>query len=186
LLVVVVVSVVPLGLVVHGEPRFVFFPVWLLIAAGSALVVELVRRLPARLLPVAVVVAAFMWLPLFAETVRQADHNAEARGETLAVVEDASNVIELDGAGSCAVLTTYNPQVTWYSTCFTGLFRPGRDDLGIADLAGERLYALLFVNGKREPVGEERQAYLELGPTEMVPAQNGVIGDATIVDINEG
>jgi 4-amino-4-deoxy-L-arabinose transferase-like glycosyltransferase len=185
-LVVVVMSVVPLGLVSHGEPRFVFFPVWLLIAAGSALVVALARRLPSRFLPVAVAVAALMWLPLFTETVRRADRNAEARGETFAVVEEASDFIEFDEAGSCGVLTTYQPQVTWYSTCWTELFRPGHEDLGVGELQGDRLYALLFVNGKREPVGEERQAYVELGPTQVIPARNEAIGDATVVDISEG
>ncbi|MGH8945786.1 MAG: ArnT family glycosyltransferase [Acidimicrobiia bacterium] len=186
ILVVVGVSVVPLGLVAHGEPRFVFFPVWLLIAVGSALVVGLLRRLPGRFLPAAFAVAAFMWLPLFSETARRADRNAEARGETFTVVEDASNFIEHEGAGSCGVLTTYQPQVTWYSSCSTELFRPGRDDLGVGEVEGERLYALLFVNGKREPTGEERQAYLELGSTEFVLAENDAIGDATIVEINEG
>lgn len=185
LLVVVAVSVVPLGLVAHGEPRFVFFPVWLLIAAGSTAVVDLVRRLPSRLLPAAVAVAAVLWLPLFTETVRRVAANAEARGETFAVVEEASNVIEFDGPGSCGVLTTYQPQVTWYSSCWTGSFRPDQRDLGVGDLEGDRLYALLFVNGKREPVGGERQAYLELGPTEVVPARNEAIGDATIVEIDE-
>lgn len=185
-LIVVAVSVVPLGLVSHGEPRFVFFPVWLLIAAGSALVVDLVSRLPARSLPAVVAVAAFMWLPLFTETVRRVDRNAEARGETFAVVEEASDSIEFDGPGSCGVLTTYQPQVTWYSTCWTELFQPGRADLGVGELQGDRLYALLFVNGKREPVGEERQAYLELGPSELVLARNEAIGDATVVDISEG
>ena len=185
ILTVVAVSVVPLGLVSHGEPRFVFFPVWLLIAAGSALIVELVRRLPAHLLPAGVAVAALLWLPLFTDTVRRVDANAEARGMSFAVVEDASNFIEFDGSGSCGVLTTYQPQVTWYSTCWTELFRPNEEDLGVGALEGERLYALLFVNGKREPVGEDRQEYLELGRAEVVPARNDAIGDATVVEIGE-
>ena len=43
--VVVLVAVVPLGLVSHGEPRFVFFPVWLLVAVGSALAVSLLMSM---------------------------------------------------------------------------------------------------------------------------------------------
>ena len=182
-LIVVAIAVVPLGLVAHGEPRFIFFPVWLLIAAGAAVAVSLFRLVPLRYQPAAFVIATLLWLPLFTETVRRVDRNAENRSETFQVVVDASNKIEEDSGGSCGVLTTYEPQVNWYSTCSTDLFRPQADDLGVGGLIGDLDYALLFENGKREPQGAVRDTYTRLGPTFVVMAQNEGIGNATIVRI---
>ena len=181
-----IVAVIPLGLLIHGEPRFVFFPVWLLIAVGAYAVFSAVTKMDRRLQIVLVVIGAIMWVPLFVETAGRADRNAEARGLDFAVLVDASRIIEADAAGSCGVLTTYLPQVTWYSTCWTGLFSPDTPDLGLDRLQGDRDFALLFENGKRQPTGEEEEAYLELGPVETIAAQTEGIGDATIVFINGG
>ena len=82
------------------------------------------------------------------------------------------------------MLTTYEPQVNWYSTCWTAPFRPGSDDLGVGQLEGESEFAILFENGKRQPTGPDLDAYLALGPIEFVPAQNERIGDAAVVSIN--
>lgn len=182
--IVVAVAVVPLGLVAHGEPRFVFFPVWLLVALGAHAVVRLITNLSPRQRVALVAIAGILWLPLFTETVRRADRNAEARGENFAVVVDASNIIEADASGSCGVLTTYQPQVTWYSTCWTELFSPNAPDLGVGDLQGDRDYAVLFENGKRQPSPQQQEKYIELGPVETVPARTEGIGEATIVFID--
>ena len=182
--VVAFVSVVPLGLVAHGEPRFVFFAVWLLIAVGSAFGVRLLGRLPRRLALVTVAVAVILWLPLFTETVRLADRNAETRGKTFAVVVDASNAVEIESGGDCGVMTTYEPQVNWYSKCWTERFYPNDEDLGVGRLEGRYRYAMIFENGKRQPQGEALDEYLELGPSEIVPAENDRIGDATVVEVS--
>ena len=186
ILIVVVIAVVPLGLVAHGEPRFVFFPVWLLIAVGSAFAVSLFRLVPLRYQPAAVVIVVLLWLPLFTETVRRVDRNAEARGDTFAVVADASNAIQADGPGTCATFPTYQPQVSWYSTCWTELFHPDDEDLGVGRLKGDREYTLLFENGKRQPEGDTLESYLALGPHKVIPAQNDRIGDAIVVSITPG
>lgn len=180
----VLVAVVPLGLVAHGEPRFVLFPVWLLIAVGSAFIVGRLELMPDPYRILAVALAVVLWLPLFNETVRRLDRNAEARGERFQVVVDASNQIERDGVGTCAVLTTYEPQVNWYSTCWTGLYYPDDEDLGAGRLQGDRKYALLFENGKRQPTGPTLERILGLGPQQSVPAAEDAIGDATIVEIS--
>lgn len=182
--IVVVVAVVPLGLISHGEPRFVFFSMWLLIAVGSSAVVSLTLRLNSPYGAVALVAAATLWLPLFTETVRRVDANAEARGDTFAVVADASNTIEADGSGTCAILTTYQPQVTWYSTCSTELLRLRNGSLGVEHLDAEREYVLLFENGKRQPGDDVIAGNLDLTDATVVPAQNDGIGDATIVDVS--
>lgn len=183
-LITVVVAVVPLGLVSHGEPRFVFFPVWLLIAVGASFVVRLVLRLGHPYRAVALVVTSLLWLPLFTETVRRVDRNAEARAESFSIVVDASNRIEDDGSGTCAVLTTYQPQVTWYSTCSTELLRNRDGGLGLEDLDAEREYVLLFENGKRQPPDDILDDHIDRDAGIVVPARNDAIGDATIVDLN--
>jgi hypothetical protein len=187
--IVAVVSVVPLGLVAHGETRFVFFPVWLLICLGSHAVVRLATRLPAPYVSVAVGVVMILWLPLASETLNRADRNAESRGDNFAVIVEASNWIQGDAQGDCGVLTTYEPQVNWYSTCATAfMFRDveaSMDELEAdADLSDPDLYALLFEGGKRQPTGEAAQAYLDLGPHKLIVSSGGGIGDATIVEIS--
>lgn len=184
-LITVVVAVVPLGLIAHGEPRFVFFPVWLLIAVASSSVVRFVLRLGHPYRALALVVAALLWLPLFNETVRRVDRNAEARAETFSIVVDASNRIQDDGPGSCAVLTTYQPQVTWYSTCSTELLRSRDGSVGLEGLDAQREYVLLFENGKRQPSNDVLDDYIDLDQGIAVPARNDGIGDATIIELSE-
>lgn len=186
ILVVVVVAVVPLGLVAHGEPRFVFLPVWLLIAAGAGVLVGIFSRLRQPYLALTVAIAGLVWLPLFAETVRRVDRNAEARGETLTVLVEASNLIEVDGPGDCAVLTTYQPQVTWYSACETELLRLRAGSLGQQLLEADREYVLLFENGKRQPALDVIAEHLDLSEAETIAAANDRLGDATIVDVTSG
>lgn len=185
-LIVLLVAVVPLGLVAHGEPRFVFFPSWLLIAVGTALVVNLITPLRQPYKAMAVALAALLWLPVLTETTRRVDRNAEARGDTFAVIVDASNAIQGAGTGSCSVLTTYQPQVTWYSECATGLLRARSDGVGEDTLEGDRRYVLLFENGKRQPSEEVLREHIELEPARTIPARNDRIGDATIIEINSG
>lgn len=184
-LIIVVVSVVPLGLVAHGEPRFVFFPMWLLIGCGSVALVGLGQRLHQPYQAVAVSLAALLWLPLFVETADRVDRNAERRGETFAVLADASNSIEHDGHGTCAVLTTYRPQVTWYSACSSELLKLDGDSIGVELLDADREYVLLFENGKRQPADEVIIEHLDLSGAQTVPDLNDGIGDATIVEISE-
>lgn len=181
--IVVIVAVVPLGLVAHGEPRFVFFPVWLLIALGAHALVSLVRRLTPRQQIAVVSIAAIGWMPLFVETVNRADRQAEGRAAGFQTVVDASDFIELDASGSCGVLTSYLPQVTWYSKCFTDGFSNQSAEASVDRLEGEAHYVLLFENGKRQPGPDRVQDFLELGPVSGIESSNESIGDATIVEV---
>ncbi len=178
--IVALVIVVPLGLVAHGEPRFVFFPVWLLIALGSVATVRVVGTMSLRWVPALVAAATLLWLPLLTESVRVVDQNAEGRAESLSVLVDASNQIETDASGTCNVLTTYQPQVTWYSVCFTEFMERGWDPTRFADLPGDRDFVLLFENGKRQPSDAEER-YGDVGVNTQVSAATPVPGDATII-----
>lgn len=185
--VVVAVSVVPLGLVAHGEERFVFFPVWLLIATGAAVVVRFAswigRRGERRWAVAALAAAVLAWLAPAVDTARFVDRNAESRSRSFQVLVDASRAIADDGEGTCGVLTTYGPQITWYSSCTTSPVLLTRDDLGVRSVVGDRRYVLLFEHGKREPTGEDEAQLLALGPVTVVPDEVDAIGDATIVRI---
>ncbi|MGB8360650.1 MAG: glycosyltransferase family 39 protein [Acidimicrobiia bacterium] len=181
--IVVIVAVVPLGLVAHGEPRFVFFPVWLLIALGAHVLVGVARRLTPRQLVTLVAVAAIGWIFLFTETVNRTDRQAEARAAGFQTVVDASEYIELASSGTCGVLTSYLPQVTWYSKCFTDGFSNESAEASIDRLEGDKRYVLLFENGKRQPAPDRVQDFLELGPVSEIYSSNESIGDATIVAV---
>lgn len=184
-LIVAALTVVPLGLVAHGEPRFVFFPVWLLIAIGAMAVVRIVEHLGRWLPTVVLTLAIVLWVPLFLLMATRADRNAEARGSGFSIVTEAAELIEQDAAGSCGVVTSYLPQVTWYSACFTHQFTPDSPATELDDVDGDSRYVLFFENGKRQPAPGERQAYLELGPVEEIESSDDSIGDATIVDVIE-
>lgn len=183
--IVVVVAVVPLGLVAHGEPRFVFFPVWLLIALGAHALVGVARRLTSRQLVALITVAAIGWIFLFTETANRTDRQAEARAAGFQTVVDASDYIEADASGSCGVLTSYLPQVTWYSECFTDGFSNDSAEVSVDRLEGDKHYVLLFENGKRQPAPDRVQDFLDLGPVSEIDSSNESIGDATIVEVPE-
>lgn len=185
-LIAIIAAVVPLGLVAHGEPRFVFYPSWLLIILGSLSIVRALSAVPMRAAVATGTVAAILWVPAFSETLRAVDRNAEARGANLQVVVDASNAIEEMASGaSCGVLTTYEPQVNWYSVCSTELFEPDMPELGLELLDEDSKFAVLFENGKRQPVGAVADNYLALGPNSVVEARVEGIGDATIVVVTD-
>jgi 4-amino-4-deoxy-L-arabinose transferase-like glycosyltransferase len=183
--IVVTLVVLPLGLVAHAEPRFVFFPVWLLIAIGAHAVVRLVSRFGSRQQVAVVAAASIVWIPLFVETAGRADRNAEARAAGFQIVVDAARYIDMDAPGSCGVLTSYQPQVTWYSGCFTDGFADEPAAENVAGLEGDSRYVLVFENGKRQPGPDRLENYLMLGPATEIDSPDDSIGDATVVVVGE-
>ncbi len=183
---VVAIIVLPLGFVVHGEARYVLFPAWMLVALGAMAVVRIAHSIGGwpRLLALALAVA--LWIPVFVVTANRADRNAEARAAGLEVLVEASEILETEGAGSCGVLTGYLPQVTWYSRCYSRLFRPNRSHLGFFALPGDNHFVLLFEEGRRQPTPAQLPTYLGLGTAQVVPSEIGPLGDATIVTVNQG
>ena len=179
----VFVAVVPMGVISHGEPRFVFFPMWLLICVGAMAGVRLLQRFDHRWVVVASVVAAMVWFPVFHETLLRVDRNAEAKNVSLQTLVDASEYIASDGPGTCGVFTMQQPRVNWYSGCKTTLFKPDVPGLGVGRMDVDREYALLFETGIRELQGNRRQAYLDLGPHTVFPSDHPSFGDAPVVTI---
>jgi hypothetical protein len=68
-------------------------------------------------------------------------------------------------------MTTYAPQITFYSGCATDIFRPEIDEADAIDLLdGEARFMVLIENGRRQPTGDALAALLELtvGPPVVV------------------
>ncbi|MGH8873907.1 MAG: hypothetical protein ACRDVM_01465, partial [Acidimicrobiia bacterium] len=89
------------------------------------------------------------------------------------VVEEASRQIATMGGGSCSVLTTYLPQVTWYSGCAAVLLPRTFDSARVERLSGPNRFLLLFDHGKRQPESDALTGYLGLteGPRWWCPTQ---------------
>src|SRR5690606_18459236 len=104
-----------LGLLSHGEPRFVFFPVGLLLVAGALAVDQLRMRLPLWTYQAGVWIAAFTLLGSLAFHGQRFDTNAEARGESLEVLVQVAEAVAAESGERCAIVTGMLPQMTWLS-----------------------------------------------------------------------
>lgn len=173
-------QILALGVISHGEPRFVFYPVALLVIVASIGLNRLTSRVPAgweRIGSVTLVTAVVCLLGL---NLSRIDHSAEARAASTLVLQEAAAHVRSAAEGACGVVTSYTPQITWFSECTTAL--PGiSEPVMELEPEGDR-FLMLFANGKRQPEGEVLDGYLRLtdgDPTTIVDTA-GAIGDARI------
>lgn len=150
-------QVLVLGLLSHGEPRFIFFPMALLSVGAVAGAIDITGRWRAPLRAgsrLALMTLLIGSLVLSIASTRTAVDNRIWSNEP---VELAADAVEGASAGQeCAVMTSYAPQVTFYSECRTDVFRPERDaEVAIAGLGAEERFMILIEGGKRQPTGEE-------------------------------
>ena len=159
------VDLVAIGVASHGDPRFVIWSVALLVAAGATVLVRATSVLltaPGWRVAVTAVVLGGLLAGQLAYEVRdeRRAHASEAAteapfGRALTRIADAAPGAE------CSVLTSYTPQVGWYTGCAAYTFgknpQPGRE----SRLSGQS-WLLLRQGGKRQPEGEVRQHYLDL------------------------
>lgn len=173
-------QILALGLVSHGEPRFVFFPVALLMVAAGVAVDDVRRRVTGPLYRAGVaatVAAVVVGLGLAGD---RADRNAEARAASTQILVDTARTVVTDAAGACGIVTSYSPQLTWFSGCETALFGTSQPEVGLeSDLAR---YVVFYNNGKRQPTGELRESYEALSDDEPIVLDDPTdsIGDAQI------
>ena len=171
-------QVLALGLISHGEARFIFFPLALIVVAGAFSLdhwMSLDRwtagsdsRFPVAIAAgIAVLVAGSLALSVVA-----ARDSVRNRSSLNVAVENAGYELrEEAGETTCGVMTTYAPQITFYSGCATDIFRPEIDEADAIDLLdGETTFMVLIENGKRQPTGDALAALLELtvGPPVVV------------------
>jgi hypothetical protein len=169
-----------LGVVSHGEPRFVFFPLALVAvgAVGGAIDVTARWRLDARRgARLALSLLLVGSLALSIATTRSSVENRILSNEPVELSADL--VEEMSEGERCAVMTSYTPQVTFYSECFTDIFRTGSDpDRALERLDGDQRFMVLIEDGKRQPVGEDLAALVAetvAGPIPVVGERDSAV-----------
>ena len=156
LLIPALVQILVLGILSHGEPRFIFFPISLIAIAGVNGAVLLSRRLrPARK---HALVAAGLLLLLGGIAGSTGSVRGSVLGRSLnneSVMIASEMVEDLSATESCEVLTSYLPQVTFYSGCETQAFAPGGSAIQLlATLDDDQNFMILVEDGKRQPTDE--------------------------------
>ena len=111
-------QIVWLGLTIHAEPRYIFFPVLLLAVAGADAVaawlagarVHARRFATAGGLGISLVAAAVVFGLTVRTMARMEEHDGVIQSQARAVRRDAEDE-------RCLVFTNREPQVSWYSGC---------------------------------------------------------------------
>jgi 4-amino-4-deoxy-L-arabinose transferase-like glycosyltransferase len=168
-----------LGAFTHGEPRFIYLPLMLMLLTGAravTLVWALLRRMPRLVIGVA---AGLVFVAGFAAATVHMSRAIEGITDSRYVLVEASAVAQSDAAGeACEVRSSYIPQITWYAVCSTyGFTRPIPD--------GRPAYLMIFENGKRQPVGpalDREIAATEGTPLAVIDDPDDKIGDAAIFE----
>jgi hypothetical protein len=151
-------QIVWLGLTIHGEPRYVFFPILLLSLSGADAVAGWLGRTSANVRRFAIAggltVAGLAVAVVFALTVRTIERMEEADR----IIEEQARVIRLDaGDAACLVFSNRAPQVSWYSGCRARVITATRSAAELP--ASIRLYLLAF-DRRGQPAAAVAQAAL--------------------------
>lgn len=173
-----------LGLLSHGEPRFVFFPVALAAVAAGLAAEQVGRGVPRELYRAgagALVVALVASLGLHGERV---DRNAEARAETVAALAGAARAVVAESDGPCGIVTGSLPQMTWLSGCHTVAYDLRQPRVRLPDQVDG--FLVLSEHGPRQPEGSLREGYLELTEGDPIVVEGeGGIGDVQVWEVAE-
>lgn len=154
----------------HGEGRYLapMLPlVALLVAAALSWVARLVPRPVAGV--VLVVLAAGMGWSSYQVSVARHDR----QDANFDLLRDAGERIVADPALPCPVVTSYAPQVEWYSGCDTLIFGDP-----VPDRVGQEPFTIVVVQrGKRQPTAEELAPWTDSaeGPAVLDEGGEGVL-----------
>lgn len=152
-----VLTTLGIALNVSGEPRYLSVVVpfaWMLAAVG---IVSLAGELgsPQRWAVVAVV-AVFLTVTALEDSRVVVPTTAD---NLIRSAADAIDYASIDGA--CGVITSYEPQVRWYSDCSTSAFAADSVDTKPSGFdAGWPIYLLWLPDGKRQPDPSIMAGYL--------------------------
>lgn len=150
-------QVLILGVLSHGEARFIFFPLALTFVGGITGYLFVSRKWSPRTrtaLSLGMALVLVGSLAMSSAYVRRAVSNRTLQTEP--VVLAAETARELSGEDSCGVMTSYQPQITYYSACFTAPFRTHLEPAeALSRLEAEDRYLLMVEEGKRQPSGED-------------------------------
>lgn len=179
-------TAVLLALILHGEYRYlspVYPLVWLLAGWGLA---ETVRRIPREpSLVIGVVLAVLAPINAASSAGTETDLLAERFGDLRVV----SRAIDAEhGYEECGVLTSYIPQVAWYTECVTRRFEPSPVLSSPFFAQPEADYLLLVTGGKRQPEGASLDAYMDVAGdvfTESGDPHGGNLEYAVVYELGE-
>ncbi|MGD2061406.1 MAG: hypothetical protein PVF87_11105 [Acidimicrobiia bacterium] len=157
-------QVVILGVVSHGEARFIFFPLTLTLIGGIIglfYVSQTWNRTVSGAVRIGLAVLLAGSLALSAAYVRRAVESRIVGTEPIELAGEEMR--ELSGDSGCSVMTSYLPQITYYSTCYTAPFRTQLEpEEALEFLPGEERFLLLVEDGKRQPTGPDLEDLLAL------------------------
>jgi hypothetical protein len=180
-------QVVVLGVFSHGEPRFIFFPLALLVVAGTMSLRALAQNGQLLSLKPALYGAlATLLIGSLGLSLASARRSVDARIGSNEPIELASHeMINLSGGNTCGTMTSYLPQVTFYSACSTESFDEDLEAaVAVDDLVGEAKFMLLVEEGKRQPLGDELNDLV--AEAEPEPALvDGVTRDAMLFEFTD-
>ena len=157
-------QVIALGLISHGESRFVFFPLALTIVGGITGLFEMRSRWSEPVFAGVRLGQATLLIGSQALSIGATRRSVDNRILSNEPVELAANVVANLAAGEpCGVMTSYNPQITFYSSCFTDVFRPHLEaSEAVARLEGDSQFMVLIEDGKRQPTGDALLGLVDL------------------------
>ena len=166
-------QVLILGVVSHGEARFIFFPLALTLIGGTTGFLVLRSRWRPRTsqaVSLGLVVLLVGSLGMGAAAVRGAVENRAV--STMPIEEAGEELRSISGESTCGVMTSYQPQITFYSECSTQPFRTQLEpEEAVGRIEGEELFLLMVEDGKRQPAGQDLDLLLDL-----------TVGDPVVVD----
>lgn len=167
-------QVAMLGLISHGELRFIIFPMCLATLAGF-LAVDHWMQTRRRGLQVAVIIAASALLVV--ALITSTDMTRQLVNERMrshAILQLAGETIESGAAGAtCGVMTSYRPQITYYSGCHSELIATGDPTEALSSLPGEARFMMILEGGSAQPE-EVVEALVELaGPGVSLAVADG-------------
>jgi len=150
-----VLTFAAIAAVVHGEARYLApaYP-WLWIAAGAGLAAA-GNRVPRALSVSIAVVLLVGLLPLMP---RLTD-DAQEFNMGFTTIETAAR--SLDTGEDCGVITSYTPQVEWYSGCEAVVIHEDRLVVDSPHLPNGPRYLFIVQGGKRQPDEELMEDYLD-------------------------
>lgn len=165
-------QVIALGILSHGESRFVFFPLALAIVGGTTGLFELSQGWRPRLRRAALLSLPILLVGSLALSIAEVRRSVDNRILANEPVELASELVDdIDAQDTCAVMTSYLPQVTFYSLCWTDRFRTSLEaEAAVERLQGDPRFMILIEDGKRQPSGADLDELVSLtrgGPLEV-------------------
>jgi hypothetical protein len=162
-------QVLLLGVVSHGESRFVFFPLALTVVGTLLGLQYFLGRSRGRGWATTTVALSVVLLGSLALSTASVRRSVEGRILAIQPVEFSAELIENVSPGSCGAMTSYLPQITFYSECFTAPFRTHLEpDEALDRIDGESLFMVLIEDGKRQPEGDELDDLIEITSADPV------------------